>query len=59
MHLLSCSEETKDVNYQQKTFMDKSEQTLVKLYLYYENKEYTIGWKFSLTFTQGRNSSAL
>lgn len=51
MNLLSCSEETKDVDYQQKTFVDKSEQASVKLYLYYENEEYTIGWKFSLTFT--------
>lgn len=41
--LLGCSEETEEVNYWRKTSVDKSEQTLVKLYLYSQNKEYTIG----------------
>lgn len=52
--LLSCSEGTEDVNHSQKTFMDKSEQT-VKLHLYYENKEHTAAKKSSLIYLSGRS----
>lgn len=57
--LLSCSEGTKDINHLQKTFMDKSEQMLVKLHLYYENREYTAAKKFSLIYLGKRSALCL